>query len=283
MRLPLIPLCCRRLPLALATLLILPGCDTTGPKTGPDLDGPEVVWPISRSLNPDEALIVFPYGPRNIGRYDFHAGIDIYTSRGTPAGAIMAGTARVVSESTVLVLHAGDRRSAYLHLDSIVVSDGAQVEAGEVVGLVGDVGAQDVHLHLTYMTGPKQFVDERDSRNPLKVLPPVPARAPRIRFSGDSVIVTLHAGFMTVQQIEVEYDSGLTTVLDYRQIVAQGSTARDTQLQSGIYIDASRPRRPDDDEGREFDLVLIPGDLALTIRDVALRDFDGELLLAASR
>jgi len=274
-----------RLALSAGTLglVILAGCDTTGPTSDSDPEGPAVVWPISRSVTPDQHQVVFQYGPRNIGRYDFHAGIDIYTARGTPAGAIMAGTARVVSESTVLVLHDGDRRSAYLHLDSIVVMDGARVSAGEVIGLVGDVGAQDVHLHLTYMTGPKQSIDERDSQNPLQVLPPGAPPDPSIRFAGDSAVVTLYAGSMTVQRIEVGFERGPPSALDYGEIVAQGSTPRDTQLQSGVFIDASRPRRLDDREGREFDLILMSGDTTDRILSIRLVDFTGTELLSAAR
>lgn len=151
-----------------------------------------------------------------------------------------------------------------------------------MVGLVGDVGAVDVHLHLTYMVGTKQSIDERDSRNPLEVLPPVSPVSPTGRIEGDSAVVTFYAGFMTVQEIEVRFDTGPPSVLDYGSIVMQGSVARDDQTQSGVLVAAGRPRRlgvP----GREFDVILKSAELGRQVQEVVLRDFSGAMVLEVAR
>jgi murein DD-endopeptidase MepM/ murein hydrolase activator NlpD len=240
----------------------------------------EVAWPISRSSRPDTEFVVFPYGPRNIGTYNFHAGIDIYVERGTPVGSIMAGKVLYTNKSTVLIAHSDERKSAYLHLNSVNVQKGDHVRVGEVVGTVGDVNAKDVHLHLTYLVGPKQFTDEVESRNPLEVLPHKPPRAPTAKFEGDSVKITLDAGVMTVKRITLVCINGKEFVIDYYDIVKLGRKLRHKQIQSEIRLDVSRPRR-EQDGTRVFDLTLGTADPELSIGRLVLEDINGKVLLDA--
>ncbi|MCA9714938.1 MAG: M23 family metallopeptidase, partial [Myxococcales bacterium] len=115
------------------------GGDTDSESATGTGDAPEVVWPISASPEPDADAIRHPYGPRWIGQYDFHAGVDINVDVGTPVHAIAAGTVvsatpwdgESTSGNTVLVEHAGDRFTAYLHLSELLVEDGQPLEVGE--------------------------------------------------------------------------------------------------------------------------------------------------------
>jgi len=190
-------------------------------------------------------------------------------------GSIMAGKVLHTSASSVLVGHAHQRRSAYLHLDSVKVQSGEQVEAGQVIGTVGDANAKDVHLHLTYMIGPKRYIDEFDSRNPLEILPhPEPAE-PVAKLDKGSIVLTLETGMMTVNQIDLICQDGTELSLNYLEVVSLGKEKWSEQVQSGIHIAAGRPRKNKDDI-RVFDLTLAPTDARLIVRKVVLTDYRGE-------
>ncbi|MDF1740435.1 MAG: M23 family metallopeptidase [Verrucomicrobiales bacterium] len=237
----------------------------------------KAVWPISRSREPDTNLVVFPFGPRNIGRYDFHGGIDIYVKRGTPVGSILAGRVLYMNKSTVLVQHSDQRKTAYLHLDSVEVSKGDSVKAGDIIGTAGDINAKDVHLHLTYLVGPKRFIDEVESRNPLEILPHKTPPKPNVQFEGNSATVTLDPGLMTIRRITLACNDSTTLTLDYREIIKQGRKPRQNQNQSGIKIKASRPRRNEGNQ-RVFDLLLEPIDPEQNLRQVIIEDLNGVII-----
>lgn len=241
-----------------------------------------MAWPISKSATPDTSFVVFPYGPRNIGRYDFHAGMDIYVPRGTPVGAVMAGSIIFADESKVQIQHADQRQTAYLHLDRVHVQKGDRVQAGDIIGNVGDTNAKNVHLHLTYMVSSKPKASETHSRNPLEILPHPPPRAPLAVFEKDLVRITLHAGTMTVRKITLVCGNGKRLAADYRVIVVQGSRKRDNQNQSGIRLSAGRPVHSKDG-GRQFDLFLSTIDHTLSIQRVILEDFSGQVVLDSRR
>ncbi|HEY5998294.1 MAG TPA: M23 family metallopeptidase [bacterium] len=83
-----------------------------------------------------------------------HAGQDYTAPAGTPVHAIAAGRVRLArdfyySGLTVLVDHGAGLVSQYLHLEKLLVAEGEQVAAGQVVGRVGSTGrATGPHLHL---------------------------------------------------------------------------------------------------------------------------------------
>lgn len=84
----------------------------------------------------------------------FHSGIDLAAGAGTPVVATAAGAARVIVSAIgfglhVVIDHGGGLQSLYGHLSAVVVSDGAPVDAGEVIGAVGSSGnSTGPHLHF---------------------------------------------------------------------------------------------------------------------------------------
>jgi murein DD-endopeptidase MepM/ murein hydrolase activator NlpD len=74
-----------------------------------------------------------------------HYGIDIAAPRGTPVIAPAGGRVTLVRDLyfsgwTVLMTHGLGLNSAFLHLDSVAVATGDEVERGGVIGTVGSTG-----------------------------------------------------------------------------------------------------------------------------------------------
>lgn len=118
---------------------------------------------------PVHASVISSYGMR-WGR--MHEGIDLGASYGAKVRAVGAGTVLgagyLASESgygiIVLVRHAGGAVSAYAHLSEAVVHAGERVQAGEVIGKVGNTGHSfGAHLHFEIRVGGTQV-------NPLRWL-----------------------------------------------------------------------------------------------------------------
>jgi murein DD-endopeptidase MepM/ murein hydrolase activator NlpD len=94
-------------------------------------------------------------GARSEGRK--HEGIDIFAKRGTP---VVSSTEGIVSQVgtnrlgglVVWVLGPGGQRHYYAHLDGYAdVEPGMRIEAGRVLGFVGDTGnAKGTPPHLHY-------------------------------------------------------------------------------------------------------------------------------------
>ncbi|MEF2279554.1 M23 family metallopeptidase [Deinococcus sp. YIM 134068] len=86
-----------------------------------------------------------------------HEGIDIFARRGTPIRATTRGFVLNIGENrlggrTVMVLGPGGQRHYYAHLERYPdLAEGDWIEAGTVVGYVGDSGnAQGTPPHLHY-------------------------------------------------------------------------------------------------------------------------------------
>jgi len=88
------------------------------------------------------------------GEPEFHAGVDLGASMGTPILASLSG--KVVTSGslgglgiTVVLEHAGGRRTRYGHMSEVAVTPGEVVERGSVIGYVGATGAvTGPHLHF---------------------------------------------------------------------------------------------------------------------------------------
>ncbi len=124
------------------------------------------------------------YGGRNECRPD-HTGIDIQARWGEPVYAIRDGTVVEVDYRNkwgnyVVIEHAGDYKSFYLHLEDYRVSRNQAVSAGQQIGRVGHTGSPDPdrpygnHLHLSLWNGygnrldplayiPGKYEDDTDS------------------------------------------------------------------------------------------------------------------------
>lgn len=87
------------------------------------------------------------------GGYDFHEGIDVAAPTGTPVHAAWTGVVKASgwmgdAGKAVIISH-GVAETRYFHLSRIAVTPGQQVNAGEVIGYVGNTGkSTGPHLHF---------------------------------------------------------------------------------------------------------------------------------------
>lgn len=118
-------------------------------------------------------------GARGQGRK--HEGIDIFARRGTAVRASTEGIVTQVGSNklgglVVWVLGPGGQRHYYAHLERYAdVEPGMRIEAGRVLGYVGDTGnAKGTPPHLHY--GVYQSSGAINPYPLLRAAPPVPAR-----------------------------------------------------------------------------------------------------------
>jgi murein DD-endopeptidase MepM/ murein hydrolase activator NlpD len=86
-----------------------------------------------------------------------HRGVDLSAPRGTPVAASNAGIVTLAREDfalhgrTVIIDHGQGLSSLSIHLDSIAVVEGQNVQKGEMIGAVGDSGAATgPHVHWAF-------------------------------------------------------------------------------------------------------------------------------------
>ena len=131
---------------------------------GPTTSGASASGPIQWQW-PAQGNIVERYGQNG------NKGIDIAGSLGSPVVAVAPG--KVVYSGTglrgygllIIIRHADDYLSAYAHNEKAMVKEGQQVQAGQVIALMGDTDAKQVELHFEI----RRFGKALD---PLKLLPP---------------------------------------------------------------------------------------------------------------
>jgi murein DD-endopeptidase MepM/ murein hydrolase activator NlpD len=105
------------------------------------------VW----ALPLDEFAFTSPFGMRFD---DLHAGIDLAAPEGTPYKAVHSGVVTSAGYNggygyAVTVQHEDGTETIYGHSRKLFVQEGQQVEAGEVLGEVGNTGfALGPHLHI---------------------------------------------------------------------------------------------------------------------------------------
>jgi murein DD-endopeptidase MepM/ murein hydrolase activator NlpD len=125
-------------------------------------------WPL------EKPFVGSPFGTRG-GRP--HEGIDLPAPVGTPVFAAAAG--RVVYAGNgirgygnlIVLQHPGDLLTVYAHNSALLVVQGAEVQAGQKVALVGQTGhATGPHLHFEVRQG-------QIPRDPMTFFGALPARA----------------------------------------------------------------------------------------------------------
>lgn len=102
---------------------------------------------------------------------DGSKGIDIAGTPGSPVVAVAPG--KVVYSGSglrgygllIIIRHADDYLSAYAHNEKAMVKEGQEVQAGQVIALMGDTDAKRVELHFEI----RRFGKALD---PMKLLPP---------------------------------------------------------------------------------------------------------------
>ncbi len=135
---------------------------------------PEFTMPTIGNVSKTYSIDALVYS-NTMEDYRTHNGIDICAALGD---AVMAAADGVVSEvyehpmmgNTIVISHAGDMKSIYQNLaDEMLVSIGASVKEGEVIGAVGESAlveiAEEPHLHFEIMLSgervdPLEFISD---------------------------------------------------------------------------------------------------------------------------
>ena len=105
------------------------------------------IWPVS-------GRITSGFGPRSsLGRAQFHSGVDIGASHGTPIRAAANGRVEYQGYrggygNLLIINHGYSYKTYYAHLSGFNVSHGQTVSKGDVIGYVGVTGrSTGPHLH----------------------------------------------------------------------------------------------------------------------------------------
>jgi murein DD-endopeptidase MepM/ murein hydrolase activator NlpD len=123
---------------------------------------------------PLKSAINSAFGPRLspwTGKPEFHAGVDLAASSGTPVTATAGGTVRFAGNAagygvSVLLDHGAGVESRYGHLQRVSVSQGQRVERGQLIGLSGNTGrSSGPHLHYEVIVDGRPVDPRRITRN----------------------------------------------------------------------------------------------------------------------
>ncbi len=130
----------------------------------------------SNFIRPAAGVISSPYGPRGS---EFHPGIDIANSIGTPIHAAAAGVVFKSYHSSsygncVMITHTINGQTwttVYAHMSARYVSAGQSVSQGEQVGAMGSTGqSTGPHLHFELYKGPWAPPPHPGTVNPLNYM-----------------------------------------------------------------------------------------------------------------
>jgi len=106
-------------------------------------------WPVRGMLSSGFGVRNSPFTDTPV----FHHGLDIVARKGTPVlstapGTVVKSTYEALLGNVVIVDHGAGYRSLYAHLSARSVKEGAFVDRGEEMGLVGSTGrTTGPHLH----------------------------------------------------------------------------------------------------------------------------------------
>jgi murein DD-endopeptidase MepM/ murein hydrolase activator NlpD len=112
---------------------------------------------LAQELLAGPATVSSGFGPRVDpvdGSAEYHQGVDLAATAGTPVLAALPGVVSRVAEDEgygrhVVVTHANGAESLYAHMEEAKVTVGQRVEAGQPLGLVGNTGrSTGPHLHF---------------------------------------------------------------------------------------------------------------------------------------
>lgn len=253
-----------------------------------------VYWPLANTTTPDADVVRYDFGPRNDGAYDFHGGLDLNAAKDTPVHAVLDGTITNMPTwdgvstgpgNNILISHGNQQWTAYLHLNAFAagLQVGDHVTAGQVIGYVGKTGAKAYHLHITYMVGlTSEANNESRSRTPLEILPHTdpPTVTATFRTDGSNTFdIALPAQQNTIRWLILKGD-GVTRILDYYDVVAEGSVPRNAQSQFGLYLDAQPPSSAYPAGGGTLHFSVAPApDAPFTPTRLIIKDFNGLTLL----
>jgi murein DD-endopeptidase MepM/ murein hydrolase activator NlpD len=118
-----------------------------------EINGDLFIWPVNSYITSPYGYRIYPFD--DDGGRQFHTGIDIGASTGTPVKAAMSGRVSFagwndVFGNHVVISHHAGYRTLYGHMSVIRVKTGAYVGTGERIGDVGSTGrSTGPHLHFT--------------------------------------------------------------------------------------------------------------------------------------
>lgn len=110
----------------------------------------QMAWPVRGRISSEFGPRVHPV----TGAHRDHHGLDIAASTGTPIAAASGGTVTFAGQqrgygNIVIIDHGNGTETRYAHQDTIAVSKGQTVTAGQRVGTVGSTGlSTGPHLHF---------------------------------------------------------------------------------------------------------------------------------------
>ena len=83
--------------------------------------------------------------------YDGHTGYDYQAPEGVPVYAAAGGQVSLLADeyNTTVIAHIDGFETFYLHMSSVLVTQGQWVQKGQLIGKVGEEGAGGPHLHFT--------------------------------------------------------------------------------------------------------------------------------------
>jgi murein DD-endopeptidase MepM/ murein hydrolase activator NlpD len=132
-------------------------------------------WAFTPSIWPAHGVVTSRFGwrtsPFGLGR-DFHPGLDIAGSMGTPIIATASGTVSLAGwdqgfGKTVVIDHTSSISTLYGHLEKVAVYEGEHVKRGDVIGYLGNSGlSTGPHLHYQIMVNrspvnPRRYILNR--------------------------------------------------------------------------------------------------------------------------
>jgi len=133
------------------TDLFIPGAQLDWAKLQ-EINGDLFIWPVNGHIT---SYYGYRRDPFNASRRQFHSGIDIKGTTGTPIRAAMAGRVSMTGYDRILgnfviINHHSGYRTVYGHMHVIRTKTGAYVGTGERIGDVGNTGSSTgPHLHFT--------------------------------------------------------------------------------------------------------------------------------------
>jgi murein DD-endopeptidase MepM/ murein hydrolase activator NlpD len=146
------------------TVLFLPGARMKTDDLKKAL-GELFIYPVQGRITSNFGWRIDPFTKTNL----YHSGMDLSSRSGTPVKAASAGRVSAVGYNAVygnfvIITHDSTYQTMYAHLSKILVSKGANVGQGGVVGQVGSTGrSTGPHLHFAVYKNNKAI-------NPLEIL-----------------------------------------------------------------------------------------------------------------
>ena len=147
-----------------------------------DVAGAPSLWPV---MGPITSSFGEREDPLNVGEGEFHTGVDISASFGTPVRAAADGEVQAAGMERgygreVILNHGNGIQTLYAHLSGFTVTPGQQVSIGQVIGYIGLSGRT---------TGPNLHYEVRIHNapvNPHRYLRQTMSQLARVDSLGDS-------------------------------------------------------------------------------------------------